>query len=463
MKIAKRFSLFDCVLVAVLIVFISQTTGSAVEHEPARSAGVPNAQKQVSRAQIETRRKILFETMLANPADLDAAFEYAALSARIGELEAAISTLERMLIFAPGLPRVQLELAVLYFRLKAYETARYYFTEAVSGENVPEPVRQRVGVFLAAIDEAQSPSNFSGFIATGVQWQSNANAAPANRGVVLNGLNFLLSEAAGEDVNIYLLGFAYYTHKLGTQGDLFEVRFGGYGSKQLEFDEIDTVIGEVLIGPSFDLARFGMDDARIGIYGIAGAVGLGHELYTTALGAGTRFSKTLSPRAKVSSRLEYRHREYYDREGATTLHERTGSEVLAATTLTVRTTPKTIVNASLFGDRTDAQAGYYSHTEIGAAASVTRTFRPLIGEGKSPWTFTAQVGALIRNYDDPDPLINALASQADTELWARGTLNIPMKNRFGISISAGVRDRQSNYPTQDYTNWSTSVGLTKAF
>ena len=462
MKFIKYFSVYCCVFFVALIVF-SPTTGSATEHDRVPSAEVPSAQEQVSRAQIDARRKVLFEAMLANPANLDAAFEYAALSARIGELEAAISTLERMLIFAPGLARVQLELAVLYFRLKSYETARYYFTEAVSGENVPEPVRQRVGVFLAAIDQAQSPSSFSGFIATGVQWQSNANAAPANRGVVLNGLDFLLSEAAGEDFNIYLLGSAYYTHKLGTQGDLFEVRFGGYGSKQLELDVLDTVIGEVLIGPSFDLARFGMDGSRIGVYGIGGAVGLGHDLYTTSLGAGTRFSKTLSPRARLSSRLEYRHREYYDREFATTLHERTGPEILAATTLTVRTTPKTIVNASVFGDRTDTEAGYYSHTEIGAAASVTRAFRPLVGEGKLPWTFTTQVGALTRDYDDPDPLINALQSQDDTELWARGTVNVPMQNGFGISISAGVRDRQSNYPTQDYTNWSTSVGLTKAF
>lgn len=460
-----RITICLCVFVAVLTIFSQSTAGNAAQHNRVNSADAPNAQEQPNRAQIEARRQFLFDVMLANPANLDAAFEYAALSARVGELEAAVSTLERMLIFAPGLPRVQLELGVLYFRLKSYETAKHYFTEATSREDVPEPVRQRVGVFLAAIADAQLPSKFSGYISAGVQVQSNANAAPANRGIVLRGAPFVLSEVsvAAEDVNFYVSGSAYYTRKLGTQGDLFEVRFGGYGSKQVERDEIDTLIGEILIGPSFDLARVGMDNARIGIYGIAGAVGLGGDLYTTTLGAGVRSEKTLSPRARVSSRLEYRHREYYNTATATTLNLRTGSEVSASAAVTVRATERTTLNASVFGDRTDAEVGFYSHTEIGAAASVTRAFRPPMGEGARLWRATLQAGALTREYDAPDLLINLTQSQDDTELWARGTLNIPIKNGFGIAISAGVRDRQSNYPTQDFTNYSGSVGVTKAF
>ena len=41
--------------------------------------------------------------MLQDPSNLDVAFEYASLSSQVGDYEAAISTLERMLIFAPKL------------------------------------------------------------------------------------------------------------------------------------------------------------------------------------------------------------------------------------------------------------------------------------------------------------------------------------------------------------------------
>ena len=58
--------------------------------------------------------------MLARPSDLDLAFEYARLSQQASDYEGAISTMERMLIYAPNTPRIQLELGVLYYRLGAY-------------------------------------------------------------------------------------------------------------------------------------------------------------------------------------------------------------------------------------------------------------------------------------------------------------------------------------------------------
>src|SRR5688572_1359631 len=132
--------------------------------------------------------------MLEKPDDLDAAFEYAALSAQVGDLEAAISTLERMLIFATGLPRLQLELGVLYYRLAALETARGYFEAALSAQNVPPQVRVRVEQYLSAIDSAAEPNRFAGQIRAGIRYQTNANRAPIDSVIFLDGLPFNLDE-----------------------------------------------------------------------------------------------------------------------------------------------------------------------------------------------------------------------------------------------------------------------------
>jgi len=56
-------------------------------------------------ADVEAHRQALLARMLQNPGDLDTAFEYAELSSQVGDYEAAISTLERMLIFAPNTPQ----------------------------------------------------------------------------------------------------------------------------------------------------------------------------------------------------------------------------------------------------------------------------------------------------------------------------------------------------------------------
>jgi cytochrome c-type biogenesis protein CcmH/NrfG len=50
-----------------------------------------------SRDQIEARRQALLQLMLQDPSNLDVAFEYASLSSQVGDYEAAVSTLERML------------------------------------------------------------------------------------------------------------------------------------------------------------------------------------------------------------------------------------------------------------------------------------------------------------------------------------------------------------------------------
>ena len=68
------------------------------------------------------------------------------------------------------------------------------------------------------------------------------------------------------------------------------------------------MIGEVLFGPSFNLGRFGLENARLGVYGIAGAVRLDNNLYTTTLGAGARFNKKIGGRINSLTRFEIRRR-----------------------------------------------------------------------------------------------------------------------------------------------------------
>jgi Flp pilus assembly protein TadD len=73
-----------------------------------------------------------FAAVIADPSNLDASFEYARIAAALGDFEGAVSSLERMLIFNPKLPRVHVELGVLYFRLRSFEAARSYFDQALA-------------------------------------------------------------------------------------------------------------------------------------------------------------------------------------------------------------------------------------------------------------------------------------------------------------------------------------------
>src|SRR5690606_31035115 len=120
------------------------------------------------RAGLEARRQQLFQQMLADPSNLDLAFQYAALSEQAGDLEAAISTLERMLVFAPGLPRLQFELGVLYYRLGSWSTAKSYFTTVLQQPQVPDDVRSQIGAYMGQIETREAGNLSFGEVGVGL-------------------------------------------------------------------------------------------------------------------------------------------------------------------------------------------------------------------------------------------------------------------------------------------------------
>src|SRR5712692_4458427 len=118
------------------------------------------------RPALESQKEALFQQKFRDPAYLDVTFAYADVSARLGDYEAAVSALERMLLFNPNLPRVQLELGALYYKMGSYELARDYFDKAAAA-NPPPEVRARVEQYLGEIEKGQSRHHLTGYAFTG--------------------------------------------------------------------------------------------------------------------------------------------------------------------------------------------------------------------------------------------------------------------------------------------------------
>ena len=136
---------------------------------------------------LQQRYDAAFQEMVRKPADLDALFTFATLASQNNDLEGAISALERMLLINPDLPRVRLELGVLYYRLGSYEVARTYLETALQSSALPPDVRSRAEQFMAEIQKRQSRSRFSGEFFLGTRYQSNANLGPPTSSVRLFG------------------------------------------------------------------------------------------------------------------------------------------------------------------------------------------------------------------------------------------------------------------------------------
>ena len=93
-----------------------------------------------------------FETMFKDPANLEKTFSFAGLAIKAGDFEGAISSLERMLILDPNLPRVRYELGVLYFKLGSYDVAATYFEELLEDKNTPKVLVEKAAPFIEEIE-----------------------------------------------------------------------------------------------------------------------------------------------------------------------------------------------------------------------------------------------------------------------------------------------------------------------
>lgn len=96
-----------------------------------------------------------FQEMLNKPGDFDAAFNYAGIAKKAGDLEGAIGTYEGLLMVQSDLPKVRVELAVLYYQLKSYPVARSHLEAALQSPSMPADLRRPAEAMLKKMPKRQ--------------------------------------------------------------------------------------------------------------------------------------------------------------------------------------------------------------------------------------------------------------------------------------------------------------------
>jgi tetratricopeptide (TPR) repeat protein len=114
----------------------------------------PRAQSTPTAAPSDTDRQIYdvaFQETLRKPADPTTLVAFAEIAIKIGDLEGAISALDRLLLIDGDQPEVKLELGVLYFRLGSFEAARGYLEEARASGRASAALKERATAFLKEV------------------------------------------------------------------------------------------------------------------------------------------------------------------------------------------------------------------------------------------------------------------------------------------------------------------------
>jgi len=429
-----------------------------------------------ARAKLEAQKEALFQRMLREPANLDITFAYADLSARLGNDEAAVAALERMLLFNPNLPRVDLELGALYFRMGSFETSRSYFDKALAA-NPPPEVRQHIKEYLAQINEHESPQQFVGYAFVGAQYQSDANVAPSSPlihspiGDVLLSSQFIKHH----DFDLFGTAVARYSYDLQTQDrDTLEVDSTIYANHYMQFSRLDLDFAEVSFGPRLRFPHPGLpgvQSATLRPYVIANEVGLGENQYFWTYGSGLELTAKMAHDIDFKGSVEIRRKKFTNAPDRPLSSGLNGTDKLVTLALTKMVTPMSQVGLEAeFLDQVTALR-FYSNRTYSLSASYRIRYADPTHTLRLPWESALFAGRSWGYYAAPDPCCSTSGLPFSPSFSNR----FDRRWRIGLSQTFMVRDNvgivvqlqrdvvSSDLPLYAYTSNSALVGARISF
>jgi tetratricopeptide (TPR) repeat protein len=428
--------------------------------------GVPSAQQlsPTERAALQARKEALFQQMLRNPSNLDVTFAYADLSTKLGDNEAAVSALERMLLFNPNLPRVQLELGALYFQMGSYDVAQTYFQKAIAA-NPPPEVKQRIDTYLAQIARLNSPQQFTGFVFAGVQYQSDANLAPGSPviaspiGQVL--LNSQFVKAADE--SFFATGSALYSYDLGTQNrDTLEIGGIGFANRYITFTRLDLDVAELTAGPRFNFPHplADVSAASLKPYVIANDVALGQNQYFHTLGVGGEATVIAWRDWRFKSVFEFRNKNFNSAPDRPLSRGLTGSDKLVSLFLNkpITLVPQSDLTLEFDFLDQDTRLAYFSNFTYAGSAAYHLRYDDPTGHLHFPMDTTFFASIAGSDYAAPDPCCVPFTTRGDTHYRFGVTQGFQVLNTVAIVLQLQRDILSSNIPIYAYTSDSVLIG-----
>jgi hypothetical protein len=360
--------------------------------------------------------------------------DYANVSAQLGDNEAAAEALERLLLFNPNLPSVDIELGVLYYRMGSFKAAQAYLDTARTLHPSPEE-EARIEEYTAKIAAAQQTNALSGTFEIGTQYQTDANIGPGSPlihspiGDVLLNNQFVKHD----DTSFFAAASLLYSYDLGTQnGDALEVMGTGYGSHYLEFNRFDLDFGEVTAGPRFHFPEWNLgplQSATLKPYVILNEVGLGEKQYFWTYGTGLEGTALLWDDLSAKLVYEFRQKTFTNAFERPLSSGLSGNDNLVQLMLSKPVTQSSFIIGELDYLDQSTRLNYYTNNTYAAALAYHISYADPIRLLNRPWETVVFGSRAWSIYEGPDPCCNTSGSTTTVSNSARDDRHW----RFGLA------------------------------
>ena len=466
----RRIELGLIVFAALLIPAMARAEGlPALIRATAPSLGIGDAdsptrrQLAQTRGELETQADQLFEQLLKDPKNVDLTLRYAEAAAKLGNYEAAISSLERLLLLDRNFPGVRLQLAELYRRLNSFEMARSYLAQAEQEPGTSEQARTRIQALRADIDSAASGSRFTFNLVTGLRHQTNASAEPAGADIVAGGVPQTLSTVfAGQPGwDLFATGNVQHSYDLGDAK--LETNGLVYVSQQFAHSWLDVTALEVNSGPRFDIGVGGVNLVSARPYAVATEVLLGNRQYLGSAGAGLGLDRPIVEGLSAAAFYEFRTQRFSNTPRVPDATAQNSTINTFGAALSYQPIENGTLGFQTSYALTDTDARLGSTQGLVFRLSYTHIFALPPEFGVGPLVVTPLVYRIYSWETEPNPVFNPTLL-GSTKEWRYGvTAKLGLTDNIAANFHLLQEDTATNLPASRIRNTQIILGLLFAY
>jgi hypothetical protein len=410
--------------------------------------------------------KAAFEETLAKPGDPPTLLKYADLAIKAGNLEGAISALERLLLIQGDQPKVKLELGVLYFRLGSYEAARGYLESAKASSRATEDTRQRAGEFLAQIDKKSNRSHFTGELLAGIGYSTNANSGPSGTTNQSLGTNAVPTPNVSGQSDFNAVVAASFSHRydLGRQDSgTFESDLLLYGSRQFQVTSANVAIADLTLGPRTHPFGGWAEPVSLKPFFTGRYASVDDLTNYWAWGTGIEAQSKIAANVDTTFTLLGRRREFVNNNDSPQNNQSSGNEAVVTWEFDIDLSEAWSATFAANITRYLAQTTSESYTELGFGGSVSYRFKDPLGLNGRTWLATVSAGVQRAGYDQPDPSVNPSVSRLQNDVLIGGVLAVPLDERLTFVTQANYINRSADLSNYAYEAFSILAAVSWRF
>lgn len=410
-----------------------------------RSALAPGAAAATPAA--AASEEIPFEKILANPGDLDLNERFAHEQIDRGDLRGAATTLERVLILAPGRDGTRLLYAAVLIRLDALTDAEREL-EILLKRSTSAEINAQAKDFQKVIAGKKRRTHFDVHVTVGFAYDNNRNSAADSDQNLFFGTPILLNPDSRrqDDTNVNFAGQVGVRRDLGgaKPWNLF-ANVGYYRGEQTRINSLDLQAYSASAGANF----------RFHGYEITPSVGFDHVLlsqstYLRDPNQTLRVSKKVRPSVALWGEIRHEDQRFVRTPLVLNSNDRTGDQYDLSLGAIWVATPRDRVGFTIGHRRKLAVNSTQAYRRESAGLDYTH----LLGRGMF---LAAGLSGQFDRYDQADPTLLRRA-RSDDAMIASLLLGVPLdlawKPLKGFMGTVGVERFQqtSNLLNYDYSN-----------